>query len=61
MHFTFEEWELIRQAVRNWKDDSEEQLKKSTPSDEELSMYQIFKRQTIDLTNLYDKIMHSVI
>lgn len=61
MHFTFDEWNLIRQAVRNWKENSEDILKECKPSNERTSVYQIYKNQVIQLTALEDKIRNSVI
>lgn len=61
MNMTFAEWKLIEQAVRNWKENSEKEMRNSRPSEEQTSLFQIFKRQTIELTALHEKILNSVI
>ena len=61
MNMTFAEWKLIEQAVQNWKENSEKHMQDSKPSEERTSCFQIFKRQTIELTALHEKILNSVI
>ena len=45
MKFTFKEWQNIRRALTVAKSQYEYHMKDSKPSDDKLSMYQIFKRQ----------------
>lgn len=61
MNFTFEEWDMIRQAVRNWAEKCEELAKESKPSDDRLSCYQIFTQQAKELRRIESKINNSVI
>lgn len=61
MNFTFAEWNLIRQAVQRWAETSEEQMQKSTPSNEEHSCYRIFRDQMVELRRIEKKINEAVI
>lgn len=61
MNFTFSEWKLIAQAVKIWKENSESILKDCKPSDDPLSLYQIYLKQVTKLNNLEEKIENSVI
>ena len=56
MRFTFEEWKFIQHCIEcaGWK--FKKMMLDSDPSDEELSNYQIFKRQMEQANALVEKI-----
>jgi hypothetical protein len=45
MKFTFKEWGMIKHCLECAERDFIDEMNKSKPSEEELSSYQIFKRQ----------------
>ena len=56
MKFTFIEWGKIKHSLEVAYREYEKQMSKCQPSDQELSIYQIFKRQMEDTKALIKKI-----
>lgn len=56
MKFTFIEWGKIKHSLEVAYRAYEEQMSKCQPSDQESSMYQIFKRQMEDTKSLIKRI-----
>jgi hypothetical protein len=61
MKFTFDEWKKIRHALEVAKMSFEEQAKDSQPSEEYLSMFQIFTRQVREMEAFMKRIDESVL
>lgn len=56
MHFSFKEWQDIRHDLTVAQREYEHQAEDSHPSDDPMSLYQIFKRQVERTAALIDKI-----
>lgn len=61
MKFTFEEWGKIKHALGVAYRQYEKMMQDSKISDDELSMYQIFKRQMEEMVVLINKIENAEI
>lgn len=61
MKFTFEEWKFIQHCLECASREFEKQMNDSKVSDEELSSYQIFKRQTEKANYLVNKLKNAEI
>ena len=61
MNFTFTEWLVIRHSLEVARNSYQDILGTCTPSDSDLSKYQIFKRQIAEVDELLDKLNNSVI
>ena len=61
MNFTFNEWLVIRHSLEVARSSYKDIADTCTPSDSDLSMYQIFKRQIAEVDELLDKLNNSVI
>ena len=56
MKFTFKEWQKIRHALTVAQGQYKKHLHESKPSDDHLSHYQIFKRQTEEVSTFISRI-----
>lgn len=56
MKFTFTEWQTIRHNMEVAELEYKERMNESKPSDDALSMYQIFKRQQEETRRLINKL-----
>jgi hypothetical protein len=56
MNFTFNEWKTIDHALDVAYYQYDKQMRDSTPSDEETSIFQIFKRQCEEVKIIRNKI-----
>ena len=56
MKFTFKEWNFIKHCIEVASRDFSKQMEGSKPSDDERSMYQIFKRQAEQANELIKRI-----
>ena len=56
MKFTFKEWQSIRHSLTVARIQYEKQMNEAKPSDDNLSSYQIFKRQTEEVGIFLNKI-----
>ena len=56
MKFTFKEWQAIRHSLVVAKNQYENHMSESKPSDEHTSMFQIFKRQVEEIAVFLDRI-----
>ena len=61
MKFTFEEWKFIQHCLECASREFERQMQDCKVSDEELSSYQIFKRQTEKANYLVNKLKNAEI
>lgn len=61
MKFTFDEWKFIQHCIECAGREFEKMMLDSKPSDEELSSYQIFRRQMEQADVLVKKIKSSEI
>jgi len=59
--FTFDEWGKIKHALEVVRGDYEKQMLDSKPSNEKLSMYQIFKSQMVEIDGIIEKILNAEI
>lgn len=56
MKFTFKEWQVIRHALEVAEREYIKTRDEATPRDDELSIYQIFNRQAIELQGFISRI-----
>lgn len=61
MNFTFTEWTTIRHSLEVARSSYKDIADTCTPSDSDMSMYQIFKRQIAEVDALLDKLDNAVI
>ncbi len=61
MKFTFDEWKFIQHCLEVASREFEEQMNNSKVSDEHLSSYQIFKRQTEKANYLVNTLINTEI
>jgi hypothetical protein len=61
MKFTFDKWKKIRHGLKTAMKSFEDELKDGNPSEDPLSMYQIFRRQVQEMTVFIERIDNAVL